>query len=173
MNHIAKVLLALLIIMNLTACTKDDGYIEDLNEKGLTTCPDNFSCKYLYMEDADITQELIVPAKGNFRVFYNEFTTNSNTRTIFIKAPMRGDTFSLNDDDMKNGKALYFDNCALCFSIPVKVLGGSCKGRKINTNTANGTERWLLETTFKLSSTVFNGEDTLHIKQYYYLKSGV
>lgn len=173
MKLIAKFILFLLLIVNLTACTKDDGYIEDVNQKGLTTCPADFSCKYFYIQDADITQELIVPSKGNFRIFYNEFTINFNTKTVFIKAPMRGDTFFLNDDDMKNGKALYFDNCALCLSIPVKVLGGSCKGRKINTNTANGTERWLLETTLKLSSTVLNGQDTLHIKQYYDLKSGV
>lgn len=173
MKHISKLMLSLLLIINVLSCTKDDGYIEDANEKGLTSCPDNSSCQYLYIEDADVTEGRGISSKGDFRVFFNEVTTNFNTKTVFIKAPMRGNTFFLNDDDIKNGKAMYADNCPVCYSIPVKIIGGSCKGRKINSRTADGTERWLIDATFKLSQTGLDNVNTIHIKQYYYLKSGV
>ena len=90
------------------------------------------------------------------------------TSLVSLKAPMKGDTFFIDNSAIQKGVVKFDYSCPACnYAAPnYKVTGGYSKGKKLNTS---GNEKWLVETKlFYASGTDF--KDTIYVKQYYYPK---
>jgi hypothetical protein len=170
MKNVISLSFLSMLFLFLIACTKDDGNIENPNEQGLTSCPINSNCQYYYTNNADIAKNTIMLSKGEYRVFTTELRTEIGSNVLYIKAPIKGNTFVYSDDDIKNGKAIIFDTCPSCFSVPATIVGGSSRGKRISAANATTSEKWLVETTLKLSRGGVDDSNQLYIKQYYYPK---
>ena len=168
MKIINSIFLLLLQAIAVASCTKDDGYIEDLNEQGLTACPINSSCQYLYADNSEFSEHFGIVDNGNFRIFWNEVRSFDRSALVYIKAPMKGNTFLIDNSAIQKGVVKLFDNCASCFSaaLNVKVTGGFSKGKKLIDPT--GKEKWLLETKLFVYIVNTGYKDTLYVKQYYH-----
>jgi hypothetical protein len=157
-----------LLLFTSLSCSKDDGYVENFNEQGLTPCPVNSDCEYLYAENADFPDDNGIVSKGEFRIFSNRLD-GANGMLVYIKAPMSGNTFYIDNSAIQKD-VMIIDICPLCFGAPprFKVTGGFSKGKKLID--LSGKEKWLLET--KLFYTIENtgSKDTIQVKQYYYPK---
>jgi hypothetical protein len=170
MKAALKTILAMLFIFTSLSCTKDDGYVENLNEQGLTPCPFDYGCEYLYADNAEFSERFGTVDNGYSRIFWNQVRANNRSASVYIKASMKGNTFYIDNAAIQKGVVKLYDNCDLCFAAPFSfiVTGGFSKGKKLIDPT--GKEKWLLETKLfiDIENTVY--KDTLYIKQYYYPK---
>lgn len=171
MKTFTQTFLLVLLLIVASSCTKDDGYIENLDEQGLTQCPENSNCKYVYTNHADLPNpSSATPKNGSYRVFWTEISSRLITRSVFIKAPMKGNAFSLTDKDIQAGNVMLFNiSCPTCFSsvAAFQINGGYIRGKKLNSTASQSSEKWLLETKLFLSVENTNIKDTISIKQYY------
>jgi hypothetical protein len=158
----------MLLVIGLS-CTKDDGYVENPNEQGLTPCPGNSNCEYLYTDNANFPDDNSIIGKGEFRIFGSRLD-GPDGMLVYIKAPMKGNTFYIDNSAIQKDVVKIVDMCALCYGAPLmfKVTGGFSKGKKLIDQ--SGREKWLLET--KVFYTIENtgSNDTRQVKQYYYPK---
>lgn len=149
------------------SCSKQKTEVT-IDEKNLTSCEDNGSCKYLFTEKSDLNTQLVFSAPGDYRIFVVENIKGPSTTKLFIKAPMDNQTFSLNDKDILDGKVLYHQNCPSCDYVAFKPVGGSVKGKNLTPEKPANQSKWLIEANIKLEAigdaTV---KHTLHVKQYF------
>ena len=168
MKSTLKSLLAITLLFTALSCSKDDGYVDTLTEADLTQCPENSNCQYLYANNADFSGNYGELSNGSYRVFYNEIRTSYRSTLVSLKAPMKGETFFIDNSAIQKGVVKFDYSCPACnYAAPnYKVTGGYSKGKKLNTS---GNERWLVETKlFFADGTDF--KDTVYVKQYYYPK---
>ncbi|MEJ7560120.1 MAG: hypothetical protein WKF66_17555 [Pedobacter sp.] len=169
MKAALRIIFAMLLLSTGLSCSKDDGYVENFNEEGLTPCPVNSNCQYLYTDNANFPDDDGIVGKGEFRIFSNRLD-GPDGMLVYIKAPMKGNTFYIDNSDIQKDFVKIIHMCALCYGAPLsfKVTGGFSKGKKLID--LSGKEKWLLDT--KLFYTIENtgSKDTLQVKQYYYPK---
>jgi hypothetical protein len=170
MKPFLKPLFILLLIITAISCRKDDGNLENPNEQGLTSCPANSNCEYLYTANADFSNLYGTVAQGNYRIFSTEIKTSYRSSIVYIKTPMKGDAFYLDNSDIQKSMVKFENNCPACLSatLSYKVTGGYSKGKKLNPIDPTASEKWLVETKLfiDIANTVY--KDTLYVKQYYY-----
>jgi hypothetical protein len=162
----------LVILCTSLSCSKDDGFNEDPNEQGLTGCPIDSYCAYFYDDNVDFSNVYDTNAKGNSRVFWSKLSSSSDRYTkVFLKTPMTGSTFYIDNSAIQKGVVKFDNNCPACYSAPVnyKVTGGYSKGKKLNSQDASGKDKWLVETKlfYRIEGSDF--KDSAFVKQYYYL----
>lgn len=139
-----------------------------VSDEGLTQCSANETCTYTFKErsDLNVTDWSLKP--GDYRLFLAKKIMGPMTNTLYIKAPMEGTSFSLNTQDIIDGKVKYNTVCPSCDYIAFKVVGGYVKGVNLTPNKPSTEARWLLEAKILLEAegnpTV---KHTLDIKQYY------
>lgn len=169
-----KIIYAVLLLSAIfsSSCSKDEGYVENIDEKDLTPCPQNYDCKYYYSERSNVEDNSIMITKGKYRVFWSESGLPGFSIKAFILAPVNGTSFYLSEKQVLAGRIKYLSNCPACFSIPLEIGGGYSKGRLVNAANGTGSQKWLLETKLYLKlagSQTKTFIDTVFVKQYYYL----
>ena len=162
-------LLALAACTLAFSCKKDKHIVEEsrLTDKNLSACAPQTTCQYLFTEQADVSANGALKP-GNYRVLWFTQLTGGNTTTLFIKAPMQGNTFKLDKNDILAGKVQYYQDCAVCNLVALKPVDGHVLAiNKTPGNRADNT-RWLLEADIILQGLNNPGvKDTLHVKQYF------
>ncbi|MGY4385509.1 hypothetical protein ACVWYN_002549 [Pedobacter sp. UYP24] len=168
---VTSLLFVITVLIGFLSCSKDEGYVENPNEKGLTDCPQGGNCTYSYSNNSVFDDATFSIKKGGYRLFWSEVKTPGVTAIVYLSAPAKGSTFNLGEQEIAEGRLKLFTVCPACFSIPIQVASGTSKGVQLNTYDANGNRKWLVETTLYIKSTepMVPYADTLHIKQYYYL----
>ena len=155
-----------------SSCSKDEGYVENVDEKELTSCPLNYDCTYYYSERSNVEDNSLMITKGNYRVFWSEGGLPGFSVRAFILAPVNGTSFYLSEKEVLAGRIKYLSVCPACLSIPLEIGGGYSKGKLVNPANGSGSQKWLVETKLYLK---FAGSsnakfiDTVFVKQYYYL----
>jgi hypothetical protein len=149
------------------SCSKQKTEVA-IDEKNLTSCEDNASCKYLFAEKSDLDIQSPSLKAGNYRLFIVENTKGPSTTKLFIKAPMTGNQFSLSDKDVLDGRVLYTQLCPSCDYVDVKAVGGYVKGKNLTPEKPANQSKWLIEANVMMEAvgdaTV---KHTLHVKQYF------
>ncbi|MBK0379213.1 hypothetical protein [Mucilaginibacter segetis] len=161
-----KKLLFLMIPVLLMGCTKKNEPAQTLDDSNLTECPSG-NCNFLFTEQADL-QENKTFMTGAYRLFWASQQQDGVTTTVYVKAPMGGDTFSLDKAAILSGKVVFERNCPACFSIPFQLVDGYVKGRNASPEKPADQTRWLVETKLYLQA-VNNAQlkDTIYLKQYF------
>lgn len=140
-----------------------------IDPANLTACADNANCNYLFSEQADLSDGEKPIISGKYRLFSCIEETSGMSSALYIRAPMQGDQFVLNDNDIRNGKVVLLRSCSTCFMIPFKLAGGYVSGINTKVGSRADQSRWLLDAHIILK---FDGEsslsDTLNVKQYFY-----
>lgn len=108
------------------------------------TCPENTDCKFSYTENADLTGDFPLPKLGQYRLFAKESKNSYSTETIYIKAPMEGDSFNYTKADILEGNVKLAFSCASCDFVIRKPVDGWVKGQKANPD-KYGKDAWLIE----------------------------
>ncbi|MHA4894555.1 hypothetical protein ACXZ1K_07365 [Pedobacter sp. PWIIR3] len=170
-NVATKLLFVIALLTGILSCSKDEGYVENPEEKGLTDCPQGANCTYSYSNNSTFDDATFSIKPGGYRLFWSEVKTPGVTATAFILAPAKGVSFNLGEKEVAEGRLKIFTICPTCFSIPIRVAKGTSKGIQLNSYDANGNRKWLVETKLFIESTDPNAKyaDTIHVKQYYYL----
>jgi hypothetical protein len=138
-----------------------------IDAKNLTDCRSGANCEYLFTEQADLNTNNSFMT-GPYRLFWFREQWTILTTTIYIKAPMQGNSFELGKEDILSGRVLFQQSCPSCNMILLKPVDGYVKG--INTTPENRADqaRWLLEGKVILQGpTNAPAKDTVFIKQYF------
>jgi hypothetical protein len=168
MNAPRKIILAMMLLVIGLSCTKDDGYVENPNEQGLTPCPADSYCEYSYADNSEFSDANDQVGKGNARVFTSVI---QSCRLVYIRTPMGGNDFYIDNTAIQKDVVKVKNNTTICFTpdLKFKVTGGFSKGKKLKD--LLGKEKWLLETRLFIAVEDINYKDTLYVKQYYYPKA--
>lgn len=170
----------LVIIIAVSSCKKggNDSDVVKINETNLTPCPANTNCQYLFTEHADINIENGQTLKtGNSRVFWSVWQNSDMTTNVYVKAPMDGTSFSLDKEDILNGKVQYFSSCPACYMVAMKNVDGYVKGVNLTPEKSADQSKWIIEAKIirEPISSSLQGElptplyrDTVFVKQYFY-----
>ncbi|RZA03508.1 MAG: hypothetical protein EOP47_02635 [Sphingobacteriaceae bacterium] len=159
MKNILKLLLILSFITVIVSCKKNNVNPETI------ICFEDTDSKALFTEQADVNMETMSPVAGEYRLFWYEINSGTLTTKIYIKAPMEGNSFSLNNNDINSGKVIYIQSCPNCNLIPVKAVGGSVKGENRYPGKRADQTRWLLE-----AKIILQGINTPMFKDSIYFK---
>lgn len=139
-----------------------------VDEKNLTACAENATCQYSFTEQADLATMPLMLRPGAYRVFWASTKQGPITATLWMKAPMSGNQFTLNDQDILAGKVIFNQDCISCNMVYYKAVGGEVKGTNTTPDRRADQARWLLEAKIFLQAvddpTVKN---SINIKQYY------
>jgi len=165
-----KIIALMAILAITTSCSKDDDIGKDvqIDDKNLTNCPENSSCQYLFFENSDLNTEPTTVKSGQFRLFLSKIHTSMDERMLYIKAPIEGDSFSLDKKDILAGKAVYTFICPACDFVGMKPVDGFAKGLKIAPTGVNTESKWLLEYNIILQAASNAAyRDTIYVKQYF------
>jgi len=131
----------------------------------LTNCA---GCTFLFTESADLASDYLF-ISGNYRLFWAELKKGPVTQKVFIKAPMAGNSFTLNKTDIAAGKVQVLDICPSCSMFGLQPVDGSVKGTNTTPGTAADKARWFIEAKIirePLNSGT-NYRDTVNIRQYF------
>lgn len=158
-------MLGIVLILGLS-CSKEKEV--NIDEKDLTSCEKGASCKYLFTEKSDLDKSPIVVIPGDYRLFLVENTIGASQVSLFIKAPMDTQQFTLNDKDIQNGKVKYYQVCLSCDYVALKPIGGSVKGKNLTPEKPANQSKWLIEATILMEG-VNNPtvKHTVYVKQYF------
>jgi hypothetical protein len=147
---------AVALLLFVAACKKEH---QELQNATFTACPENTSCSYVYVSNANLSSYKIVP--GNFRVFQARFQTDYSTTTFRFKTDLAKTNFSITDTNIKAGAVKYLFSCPACDWIGIEPAGGYIKGTKVN-------NKWLIDGALIMKSVHgLNYSDTVYIKQYF------
>lgn len=160
-------------ILNLItlSCSKkhDDKPAIVIDENNLTACPAASNCQYLYSEQADVAPQTAQLKSGAYRVFWGSVRTAESSATLYVRAPMDGNSFTLNKEDILNGRIEFIRSCPACLQIAVRPIDGYVKGLNLSPEKPADQTRWILE-----GKVIFQGvsetsfRDTVSVKQYFY-----
>ncbi|MCD0488289.1 hypothetical protein LPB86_08615 [Pedobacter sp. MC2016-14] len=157
-------------ILNVS-CNKDRGIKPsiEIDETNLTACPANTNCESLFTEHAQFVPQDGIKKLGVYRLFWASTVSSGMTSTIYVEAPMEGDTFSLGKEDILAGRVKFLQHCQGCNTIGYKPVDGYVKGRNLTPDKRADQTKWLLEIKIILGvegNTSFT--QTMYIKQYFY-----
>ena len=154
-----------------TSCSKkNDGEpVVMVDEKNLTGCPLNADCQYLFTERADVNSGPGTFTTGSYRVFWNSTLIEGRSAVLYIKAPMAGNSFSLNQADVTSGKVELSRSCPACYFVASKIVDGYVKGINLTPDKPADQTKWIIE-----AQIIFDAmygpsiKDTVSVKQYFY-----
>jgi hypothetical protein len=151
------------------SCTKKGDVQKELkiDDKNLTSCRSGAGCEYLFTEQADLNADNGFKT-GTYRLFWFKEQSPGFSTTVYIKAPMQGNSFELTKADLLAGRVQFSQSCPTCYLIPFKPVDGYVKG--INTAPEKPADqiRWLLEGKVILQATANPSiRDTVFVKQYF------
>lgn len=130
----------------------------------LTNCTD---CKFLFTENVDLTSDYLFTS-GGYRLFWAELKKGPVMQKVYIKAPMPGNSFTLNKADILAGKVQVLDICASCSMIGLNPVDGNIKGTNTTPGVAAEKARWLIEAKIiRAPDGRTNYRDTVNIRQYF------
>ncbi|GAB2974807.1 hypothetical protein GCM10027049_06470 [Mucilaginibacter puniceus] len=153
-------------MLSIASCTKQTITIPDDNN--LTACPVNGQCQSLFTENADVNEQDMALFAGQYRLFWDEYQTESHSTKIFVKAPMTGNSFYLKAEDIAAGKVLVIQGCPTCLMVAYKPVAGYVKGVNREPGKRADQSRWLLEA--QIIRQAMNHpelKDTLYFKRYF------
>ncbi len=166
MKKLNLLLLGLALIFSLS-CSKKNESVE-IDEQNLTACEGQIPCKYVVTEKADIGNNPFEVKTGSYRLFSLQVDNATFQTRLYIKAPMGTQQFTLNDKDIKNGKAQYYMSCTSCDYVAYKVVGGYAKGKNLNLAQPSNQSKWLIEAKIELEAIADSKvKQTLFVKQYF------
>lgn len=171
-TSLLKLLTLSLFMFLAISCSKNQDVQPEIqiDGKNLTDCPAGTTCTYWFTENNIFSPNAPYGA-SDVRMFYAQATTSIGTTTLSIETPRQVNSFSFNDEDIKNGKIKFDMGCAACFTAPFKLIGGSVKGINLSSRDTrpSGSVRWLIEAKVireYIGSSV--PVDTIYVKQYFY-----
>ena len=160
------------ILLIIISCSKNHDSQPELqiDEKNLTDCPNGAVCTYWFIEN-DILSPNAPYGNSDARIFFAQATNSIGGVTLSIEAPRQVNSFSLTDEDIKNGKVKFGNNCPACNTIGYKIIGGSVKGINLSSRDTrpSGSVKWLVEA--KIIREIIGipaAIDTVSVKQYFY-----
>lgn len=168
MKNALKFLIPVLLIVILAGCKKEKAAEpESLTDKDLTKCPSGANCKFYFADNAGMDGINLTLTTGQYRVFWANTSVNNISFSLYMMAPMLGDRFVLGEEDFKDGRVKFMNNCASCFSSGLTPVNGTIKGQRMP-SVAGEKERWIIEADITLGT----GNDikfntSIHLKQYY------
>jgi hypothetical protein len=167
-----KLLLLSTLVLTQSACSKKDNLDKiKIDETGLTSCPENAHCEYLFTESADIEGTMPTFKSGGYRLFWANVDYKGVNSKLYLKAPMQGNKFQLDKSAIVAGNALLFRNCPTCLMTPVMpVTDGYVKGVSLTPEKQADQTKWLLEAKIILKDEIGGTtyRDTVYVKQYFY-----
>jgi len=166
-----QLLMVMMTILTSTSCSKNNEKIdkEELDEKNLTPCPENLSCQYLFTENADANEAGSLLVAGPYRLFWAEFRNGGFRRVIYVKAPMKGNNFTLNKQAILDGKVQVIHGCPNCLMVAYMPVDGYVKGVNLTPDKRADQTKWLLEAKIVLQAVSGPAQrDTITVKQYFY-----
>lgn len=172
MKHLTLLYFTLLIVSILNvSCNKDRGLKPsvEMDETNLTACPANTNCESLFTEHAQFVAQDGIKKFGKYRLFWASTFSSGMTSTIYVEAPMEGDTFSLGKEDILAGRVKFLQYCPACNTIDYKPIDGYVKGSNLTPDKRADQTKWLLE--IKIILGVEGNaslKQTMYIKQYFY-----
>lgn len=160
--------LFILLLFSLSGCKKETAAEAILpNEDNLTVCPTGSTCNFFYADNSGMDGIKLLLTKGQYRVFWAHTSVSYSAFSLYMMAPMIGDSFSLTKEDFLEGRVKYQNNCPTCFSISMVPVDGKITGRRLPAG--NGLpERWIVEADVVFTSSGPSiPTQPLHLKQYY------
>ncbi|SES01773.1 hypothetical protein [Pedobacter rhizosphaerae] len=166
-KYIQNAVLIILLLMNLS-CRKNVSVIEEreLDQKNLTPCSTG-DCSYRYTRWNDL-DSLVHPITGSFRVFVFEVNFGEGDMKIFLKAPMEGVAFSIDQQDFKNGKVIFQRNCPSCRIAALSPQTGRIRGLRIARDDPFAPETWIVEANLVLTDSGKTLSRQIYFKQRFY-----
>jgi len=161
-------LFSTMIIMLFGGCKKQAPAIENLpTETDLTACSLTTNCSFLYADNAGMDGIKLNLTTGQYRVFWAHTSIDYAAFSLYMMAPMIGNSFTLTKEDMLAGRVKYQNNCPTCYSSVMLPVDGKIIGRRIAAKDGL-PERWLVQADLVLQAGgVSAGAQTIHLKQYY------
>jgi hypothetical protein len=161
----------LIIFAGLNACNKTSGI--NISETQLTTCDNGANCDYIFTLSSDVDSDFHYVADGNHKVFTYKKNFGSNQTNLFILAPKTGNSFSISNNEIKNGLVKVQFISPLGLSVGFKAVGGEVKGKNLPPEKALDQSKWLIDAKIYLAADAkVKGDqkikDTLYLKQYFY-----
>jgi len=147
--------------------------IPDIDEKNLTECPGGSSCSFWYNDFTTGYNSYFAAPNANYRMFFAQhmITDGQITTTLSIQAPKQDKSFTLSEQNIKDGRVVVQTGCPACYSIPFKLVGGYVKGINLSPRVTrpSGANKWLLEVKIiREMQTSPVTRDSIFVKQYFY-----
>lgn len=166
MKKLNLFLLGLALFFSLS-CSKDKEIV-DIDERNLTSCEAQNTCKYSFAESADLELSPLAVKKGDYRLFSMMSSTAASQTKLYIMAPMDAQQFMLNDEVIREGRVKYFFSCPSCDYVALKPAGGYVKGKNLTPEKPANQSKWLIEAKIELVAIADPAiKQTLYIKQYF------
>ncbi|SEB12571.1 hypothetical protein [Pedobacter hartonius] len=162
-------LLALVLLSFSCSKRNDAESFPVLDEKNLTPCPANANCEFLFTEQADVEPVPGIFKTGAYRLFWSRVVRQSMSSVLYIKAPMKGNSFTLNQSDITNGKIEISRSCPACLFVASKLVDGYVKGINLSPGKPADQTSWIVEAQL-ISESMYGTplRDTVSVKQYFY-----
>ena len=170
-TQIAFITLIFAVTLFSASCSKkNDGEpVVTVDEKNLSGCPLNSDCQYLFTERADVNFGPGVFTTGNYRVFWNSTLTEGRSAVLYIKAPMTGNSFTLNQADVTSGKVELSRSCPACYFVASKIVDGYVNGINLTPDKPADQTKWIIEAQIIFDAVYGPSvKDTVSVKQYFY-----
>jgi hypothetical protein len=151
------------------SCTKKGDVRKELkiDDKNLTSCRSGAGCEYLFTEQADLNADNSFKT-GAYRLFWYKEQSPGLTTSVYIKAPMQGNSFELTKADLSTDRVQFSQSCPACNLILFKPVDGYVKGINTTPGKPADQSRWLLEGKVILQGTTNPSiRDTVFVKQYF------
>lgn len=172
MNHPTKLLMAVCMLsLCIISCSKHKSDSDEIHilERDLTPCPENSKCEYQFREYADFNTEQFTLERGDYRLFFANVSSNFAGFVLYIKAPMKGNSFLLSKKDVISGQVKLVNTCATCFSAPVEPTDGYVKGINLTPGKPADQAKWIIEANITLGiKTDGQTNNVVKLKQYFY-----
>lgn len=165
-----SLLIGLLTGMTLfLSCTKKSDVQKELkiDDKNLTPCRSGAGCEYLFTEQADLNPDYSFKT-GTYRLFWFKEQSPGLTTSVYIKAPMKGNSFELTKAELSTDRVQFSQSCPACYLLLLKPVDGYVKGINTTPEKPADQTRWLLEGKVILQATAAPSvRDTIFFKQYF------
>ncbi|WP_316734640.1 hypothetical protein [Pedobacter aquatilis] len=163
-----KPLIVIFLLISVAGCKKDASVEEVIiDDKDLTVCPGGAMCNYFYADNSGMDGFQLLLSKGQYRVFWANTGIKETSYSLYIMAPMAGNSFVMGKESFDAGLVKLRNNCAACYSIGIVPVDGKIVGKRVSQG--NGKpDNWLVEADLVVGSPADPKFSLpLKIKQYY------
>lgn len=176
-NKITAFVLGLLVLISINlSCSKQNDVKQDvsIDEKNLTDCPLNSTCAYGFETNSDVDSARPFIKSGAYRVFWSSKVTSYDESFLFIKAPMKGTSFTLDLKAILNGNVTLIRSCPACNLVGLKIIDGYVKGINLTPDKSEDQAKWIVEAMIIQQAIDYSAyKDTVYVKQYFYPKKAL